>query len=79
MTPALRLTCHREELPTTTPVPPQRRPAAAAAAAAELNECRELLRYGGPLLRSPRMRRRYQDALKWAALYWQIDTKDLTP
>jgi len=58
-----------EPLPTTTPVTGPGRAAARRAALMELHECRELLKYPSPLLASPRMRRRYDEAVKLAAAY----------
>lgn len=58
-----------EPIPTTEPVTGPGRAAARRAALMELNECRELLKMPSPLLASPRMRRRYDEAVKWAAMY----------
>lgn len=58
-----------EPLPTHQPVTGPGRAAARRAALMELHECRELLKYPSPLLASPRMRRRYEEAVRWAALY----------
>ena len=58
-----------EPIPTKEPVTGPGRAAARRAALMELHECRELLRNPSPLLASPRMRRRYDEAVAWAALY----------
>jgi hypothetical protein len=58
-----------EPLPTAQPVTGPGRAAARRAALMELHECRELLKYPSPLLASPRMRRRYDEAVKLAAMY----------
>lgn len=60
---------HSEPLPTFEPVTGPGRAAARRAALMELHEVRELLRYPSPLLASPRMRRRYYEAERWAAAY----------
>jgi hypothetical protein len=63
-----------EPLPTAEAVTGPHAAAHAAAAHQELAEVRALLRTPSPLLNSPRIQRRYHDALKWAALYPK-DTK----
>ena len=60
---------HREILPHEHPLTGPLRAAGRRAALLELHECRELLKYPSPLLASPRMRRRYQEAVAIAALY----------
>ena len=60
----MNLTHHRETLPTSTPVTGPGRAHAATAARQELAECRALLSTPGPLLASPRMRRRYLEAVE---------------
>jgi hypothetical protein len=59
----------REILPHEHPLTGPHRPAGRRAALAELHEVRELLKYPSPALASPRMRRRYEDAVRIAALY----------
>ena len=58
-----------EPIPTSEPVTGAGRAAARRAALMELHECRELLRMPSALLASPRMRRRYDEAVAWAAMY----------
>jgi len=65
----MRLTHHTECLPTREPVTGPGRAAARRAALLELHECRELLKYPSPNLANPRIRRRYNEAVEWAALY----------
>ena len=62
-------TKHAEPLPTRTPVTGPGRAAARRAALLELHEVRELLRFPTPLYASPRMIRRYNEAVAWAAAY----------
>jgi len=65
----MKLTHKTEQLPTSTPVAGPGRAAAAAAAAQELSEVRQLLSRPSELLQSPRVRRRYQEAIAWHSLY----------
>ena len=65
----ITLTHHHETLPTTQPVTGPQATIARAAAHQELAECRALLRTPGPLLASPRMRRRYEEAVAWVKMY----------
>ena len=65
----MRLTHKTEHLPTATPVSGPAAAAAAAAAAQELAEVRQLLSKPSEALASPRIRRRYQEAIAWHALY----------
>ena len=65
----MNLTHKAEHLPTSTPITGPGRAAAAAAAAQELAEVRQLLSRPSELLQSPRVRRRHQEAIAWAALY----------
>lgn len=67
---------HAEPLPTLTPITGPGRNAARRAALMELHEVRELLKYPSPLLASPRMRRRYAEAVAWAACYRDNDNND---
>jgi len=64
----------REILPSEHPLTGPHRSTGRRAALLELNECRELLKYPGPLLASPRMRRRYDEAVRIAALYRDDNT-----
>lgn len=73
---SLTLTHHRETLPTSTPITGAGRDTAHAAALAELAEVRDALRHGGALLASPRMRRRYVEAVSWVGLY-ETTTEDV--
>ena len=65
-----------EPLPTLTPITGPGRAAARRAALMELYECRELLRFPGPLYASPRMIRRYNEAVRWAAAYRDDNDSD---
>ena len=65
----MKLTHYQECLPTRTPVTGPGRAAARRAALVELYEVRELLKYPGPNLANPRLRRRYDEAVAWAAMY----------
>ena len=58
-----------ECLPTREPVTGPGRAAARRAALIELHEVRQLLKYPGPNLANPRLRRRYDEAVAWAAMY----------
>ena len=60
---------HVEPLPTFQPVTGPGRAQARRAALLELHEVRELLRYPGPAYGSPRIIRRYHEAVAWAAAY----------
>jgi len=65
----MNLTHHREILPSAHPVTGPDRAAAATAARQELAECRALLSHPSELLASPRMRRRYLEAVEAAKHY----------
>jgi len=71
----MNLTHHREILPSAHPVTGPGRAQAAAAAQQELQEVRTLLSHPSELLASPRMRRRYQEALE-AAAHYTNDTQE---
>lgn len=66
---SINLTCHRETLPTSTPVTGVERMKAYAAALEELAEIRDLLRVPSELMMSPRMRRRYEEAVQAVKMY----------
>jgi len=71
----MNLTHKREILPSQHPVTGPDRPAAAQAAQQELQEVRTLLSRPSELLASPRMRRRYTEALQ-AAAHYTNDTQE---
>ena len=69
------MTCKSEILPSAHPVTGPGRTTAAHAAQQELQEVRALLSHPSELLASPRMRRRYTEALE-AAAHYTNDTQE---